>query len=446
MINVGFRGSRSVTGPATWSQQGIWRTMLKSTACGESMNSYFVLPLPTDITYSRIANAVSDTVSAHEALRTTYPLDRGGALCQSVTRSGDAKIELVEERDLLFGHKHLLAQTANLPFDHQYELPIRFTLLANGGEPTRLMVVLSPLSADWAAEEILRREIAARLLGNVSQHSTTRTLSPVDRAFEELTPTMQRKSLLAVSRWTRLVQDHEPTNFPPSESQKGVRWEMAKLQSRSMAQSAIEIAKKYQVSVPAVYHAASAVMMSTLSRKPFSVMHNMCSNRFTTAEQAYVGRLTQASAAAVPVADLTFGEVVSKAAIAGIRSYAMAQYSTYDVDRIVEAEEFDCFHNSIFKNGQYVDYEYRAKLGSATGGSEVVVLNPPKFGTHRFALEVSHIRGLARMSLQNDSSIASGMCTDRILRAMESLILQSADNPSQSPATVVAINALDAFA
>ncbi|MEV2225919.1 condensation domain-containing protein [Nocardia vinacea] len=441
-----FSGDRSISAPASWSQLGMWRTILKSQPYDGFMNMRFALPIPNGLTYEGIVRILVEVVSCHEALRTIHPTTTDGELTQVVASRGDLQLEIIENtvdetaRELLDGF-------ASTPFKYATEWPVRFAVLVREGQIDGLFVVLSPLAIDWYAENLLKRELASRLRGYHSTKAEGLPLRPVDRALEERSQAGRSRNRLAVQRWSRFVDEFDVTNFPSRRGDdRAPRWTNAILRSSEMVVAVGQLADRCQVSVPAVYHAASAVMISALSGKDIAVMHNMGANRFSTAEMACMGRLTQASAAAVRVANSPFEEVIRRASVAGIRSYAMAHYSTADVDAIVDADLFDCFHNNLFEDGvRRPTLTARSpECGPAGATSKIVDTQTAPFSTHQFAVEVAHQGKQAEMSLLADHRYLPISDPSRLLIAMDALILRAAVDPNGTPAVVLAHETLGA--
>ncbi len=446
-VEFRFSGLRRVDGPATWSQLGMWRTILKAKPYNESLNCRFAVPVRSALSIDELVRVVGTVVSDYEALRTKYPLDTQGKLTQSVAQFGEMQIPIIQARQPTTASDALLEQLADTPFDDELDWPVRFTMIMNGNMPSELLVVLSPLSADWFAESMLRTEIGLRIAGRVQSPSHREAVHPIDRALEEHSPSVESRSRLATARWARFVDEFDVTNFPKrlSANRTASRWNIATLRSLDMASAALSIAKRCNAGLPAVYHAATAVMISALSDRPVSVMHNMSANRFSDTDMACMGRLTQASAAAVRVSDFTFDEVVQLASIAGIRSYAMGYYSTPEIDSLIDADLFDCFHNNIFHNGLRQRHSADDSLGidTETGSSGIIECRPLEFSTHQFAVEVGHRGGQTEMSLLTDRCYLPVAQPDILLNVFETLIVKSAAAPRATPAVKLAQLALE---
>ena len=416
-INVPWTGTRAVTAPATWSQLGIWRTMRKTSPGEGRMNIRFTVPLPAGRTVDHIGQVVAELVSAHEALRTVHPLSPDGQVTQVVTRHGELPLELIE------GGADVNDKLADVPFDHATELPGRFVILLDDGEPRDLLVVLSPLSVDWVAEQLTRLELTSRLNGRWIDRAPTE-LSPVDVALEENSAAGEAVNRLSVAQWADLVNRYEPTNFPVRlRTNTSPRWTGATLRSPRLASAVAQLREELGVSESAVHQAASAVMIAALSGNATAVMHNMTSNRSTRAESACVGRLAQASASAIEVASHSFREVVVRAASAGVRSYAMGHYSTADVDAVVDADLFDGFHNNRF-------HRFPDSLATASGSAPVMdptitSIEPLDFNTHQYKVEVNHDNRCAHVTLVADHWYLPSPAPDLLLTTMESLVVEA---------------------
>lgn len=432
-IRVAFTGMRDVTAPATWSQLGIWRTMLKTRPDEGLMNIRFTVPVPTGRTVEHVGEVVSDMVSAHEALRTLHPLSPDGELTQVVSGRGELPLAVVDTGDAAGAAADVCDKLADVPFDYSNELPARFVVLLDGNEPRKLLVVLSPLSVDWVAEQLVRQELTWRLSGRRTDRAPD-GLSPVDVALDENSAAGRAANRLAVARWAEFVDRFNPTNFPVRlPAQPTPRWIGAVLRSPRMASAAERLHKELSISVSAIHHAASAVMIAALSGNAVAVMNNMTSNRGTRAESECFGRLAQASASAIEVACHSFREVVVRAASAGVRSYAMGHYSTADIDAVVGADLFDGFHNSRFHRFRepLAPGGYGAAVSGPMKDSTIVGCEPLSFNTHQFKLEVSHEDGYAQMTLVADRWYLPTSAPDRLLAAMESLVVEAATDTPQ---------------
>ncbi|GIF08233.1 condensation domain-containing protein [Actinoplanes siamensis] len=424
-IRVAVTGTRDMTAPATWSQLGIWRTMRKTRPDEGRMNIRFVLPVPGGLRIEDVGRVVSATVSAHEALRTLHPLSPDGQLTQVVTGRGELPLSVVDTGGE--DPAELADKLADVPFDHAREVASRFVVLADGDQLLGVLVVLSPLAVDWVAEQMVRHELTGRLAGRWAARPPG-GLSPVDLALAENSPTGQAANRLAVARWAEFVDSHDPTNFPVrGPAQPTPRWTGAVLRSARMASAAGQLARDLGVSVSAVHHATSAVLIAALSGRPVAVMHNMTSNRATRTEAECLGRLAQASVSAVEVAAHSFRQVVLHTASAGVRSYAMGHYSTSDVDAVVDADLFDGYHNSRFHR---FPQPLEPAGGEAVGPDPTITgCQPLSFNTHQFKAEVSHEAGEAHWTLVTDRWYLPVSAPERLLSAMEALVVEAARNP-----------------
>lgn len=343
---VRFSGLPAVTAPLTWSQFGMWTAIRKFSPHDAYLNVRFHVEVPEHAGLDDVLSAVREVLVRHEALRTRYLETGSGAVVQQVAGSGEVEVLLEDEAD--GGLARLEARLADRSFRCETDLPVRFSIVHNGGRPVWLVVVVSHLSIDGLARNQLMRELSARLAGDHRYGEGEDVLTPVARALEENTERGIRLNDRTVDRWRRFLDRVEVTNFPRRlHDERQPRWMRASLCSPALGLAVDRIADRNRVTTPAVYIALSATAVSVLSGRPVSVFRCMISNRFTDAEKRYIGNISQACAFDVPVGRAVFDEVVRRAMTASIRGYAIGRYRTDVLDAIVDPLRFDAMHNDF---------------------------------------------------------------------------------------------------
>ncbi|PRY41287.1 condensation domain-containing protein [Umezawaea tangerina] len=342
-----FHGSRSITAPPTWAQQAMWNTIGRMRPNDAFLNAKFALAVPEGRTVDDVCRAVGEAAAAHEALRTRYPESADGHITQVVERSGELPVTVraSDATPVLT----VLDDLAERAFDHAADWPVRFAVLVDDGTPTHLLFVGSHLSFDGIGKNLLHEDLAARLAGERPRADRTPPMTAADLAIDEQSPAAQARNAAAVARWHRLVDTHDVVHFPLAlhDSDIDPRWLVSSMSAPVVAPAVELIARRCRVTTPAVFMAATAVLVSALSGRPTVVLKNMISNRFTDAEKAFVGTISQSCATVVHVGGSTFDEVVTRTMTASVRGYSMGRYRLADIYDVAPPQLFDCFHNDL---------------------------------------------------------------------------------------------------
>jgi hypothetical protein len=439
-----FRGSRSVTAPLTWAQQAMWNTIRRMRPNDAFLNAKFALPVPEGRTVDDVCRAIGDSVAAYESLRTKYPVSSDGDITQVVEQSGEVPVT-VRESDAT-PVLTVLDDFADRAFDHGADWPVRFAVLVDGGTPTHLLFVGSHLSFDGIGKNLLHEDLAARLAGERPRADGTPTMTAADLAIDEQSAAAQARNAAAVARWRRLVDTHDVAHFPTAlhESDIDPRWVVSSMSAPVVAPAIELIARRCRVTTPAVFMAATAVMVSALSGRSTVVLKNMISNRFTDAEKAFIGTISQSCATVVHVGHSTFDEVVTRTMTASVRGYSMGRYRLADIYDVAPPQLFDCFHNDLRdidrrRPGEPASVEDVAALRDVS--SAVPALRLPLHGS-KFYLEVRDgVDGPESLLIVDRRHLALAE-PERLLLALAAFLADRATTPTTGAAVVQLLESL----
>ncbi|QIZ37844.1 condensation domain-containing protein [Saccharopolyspora sp. ASAGF58] len=433
-ITVSF-ASTAATAPLTWSQFGIWLAVQEFRPHDAYLNVRFAVPVPAGPDVQAVGNVLRDLLARHESLRTTYAEQPDGSVLQRVAGIGELTVAIRPDTD--GSAADLADELAGHSFQHDTELPVRATILHDAGHPTWLVLVISHLSIDGLGRNRLVEEITARLAGHPVPDEPP-PLTPVSRARDEHSPAGETRNGRVIARWRQLIERVDVTNFAqevPFDSPG--RWLRASMHSPALGLAVDHIACRNRVTTPAVYVALTAVAVSVLSRRPMSVLRCMISNRFTAAEQSYIGNISQACAFDVAVGEAPFDEVVQRSMAASVRGYAMGRYRVPELDAILDPTRLDVMHNDFRDLAAAAPPEPAhpvARLGALRSRTNLRPTEVLDFYDNRFYVEIRQSPVGPEPVVMLDRRYVPVSGPRPILLAMEEFAIRAATDASTGPA------------
>ncbi|MFF5232572.1 condensation domain-containing protein [Dactylosporangium sp. NPDC000521] len=283
-IAVAFHGAGAGTGPLTWGQQEIWRTMRRT---GRTMNIGGTVALAPGTTLEELAATLGRLAGRHEALRTRFQL-AGDVPRQTVCASGTVDLEVVasSEEGAAATAEALRSRYEFTPFDLEREFPVRWGVVTTGGAPSHLVVQYSHLAVDGFGIDALVRD-----LPNLDEPVTG--VRALELAHRQALPAERRHSAKSLRHWEASLRDLPAQRFGWSDDPRTPRfWELV-CHSPALHLALQVVACRTGVETGHVLLAAYGVALSRVTGRTPSVAQVLVSNRFRPGFADAVCHLTQ---------------------------------------------------------------------------------------------------------------------------------------------------------
>ncbi|WP_238995635.1 condensation domain-containing protein [Streptomyces cyaneogriseus] len=260
-FELAFSGLPSRTGPLTFGQQAMWNNLKKITPHDEHVNICFPVPLREGVAVGSVTEALRTLLTRHEALRTVYRDDGGGAPRQEVRGSGAVEVLVVEcAASSREQGRQTAKQEINRHFDPAADLPLRVALVRWDGGVRELLLSVCHLASDAAGNAVIRRELTHLLTPRRPSLPPVRGRQPVDHALWERSEKVTRAQTRRADYWRRTFM--ECAAVPPmrpagdGRSGEGARFRHGELLSPGLDAAASVAARGLGVSQAAVLLAA----------------------------------------------------------------------------------------------------------------------------------------------------------------------------------------------
>lgn len=394
---VTFAGGRSGAEVMTWGQQCMWIATTKMGPANYFLNMRRVLPLSVraGVRPAAAAAAIGHLVERYEALRTRYATV-GGEFTQTVVSGGRIPLEIVEtdDADLDAAAETMCDRRWREPFDYDTELPIRVGLVVQGGVVRRITLIISHLSADGYAVDLLLRDLRLLLLRGPQPAFTG--WHPLDVARAEAS-TRVPVNARAVRYWAERYRVIPPTMFPEVATPADPPFQRYMLSWPALDAAVRELSHRNRTNSQTVLLAATVDLVGRLTGHRTVAAQILVGNRFQPGHDALVGTLVEGGLLSVDVGDRPpLAELIPRTWQGALRAYRNAYYAPRDredatdrvcVERGAEIEPYCCF-NDMRPRGD--DSPLPAGARPAGGEPVVVVEEPPKRMHCRFCVQIDH--------------------------------------------------------
>lgn len=392
-----FAGGRSADEVMTWGQQCMWIATAKMGPANYFLNVRRVLPLSVraGVRPTAAAAAVGHLVERYEALRTRYATVDGG-FRQIVAADGHIPVEIAEVGDA--AHLDTAADTMSdrmwrQPFDYDTEPPLRVGLVTHDGVVRRIALVVSHLSVDGYAIDLLLRDLRLILLRGRLPAFTG--WHPVDVARAEAS-TRAAANARAVRYWADRYRVIPPTMFPEVAGPADPPFQRYLLSWPTLDAAVRTLSARYGTNTSTVLLAATVDLVGRLTGHSTVAAQILVGNRSQPGHDALVGTLVEGGLLVVDVGDRPpLAELIPRTWQGALRAYRNAYYAPVEreaaTDRVsaergTEIEPYCCF-NDMRQGGD----DSLPHVGARTGEPAVVVVEEPPQRMHcRFCVQLDH--------------------------------------------------------
>ncbi|GAA0640411.1 hypothetical protein GCM10010174_73320 [Kutzneria viridogrisea] len=314
-----FHGGRSRVAALAWGQQATWDVMR---GWPHEDRSFFTLtrwlPVPLLLGLGEVLEQISELVLRHESLRTLYHPSHRGEATQEVLASGAVTVEVFDRPaedpvDFATIVNDCIARMKATGFDHDKELPVRFSVATHEGIPVLLMFGVSHLSADHMSTDLLSAELTALLKARAdgtAAPAARQALQPVDLATMEHSPEGQLCNVEAMRYLRQQLDRLAPGLVPVRAVPSSPRFFRAELESDAIPVAVRAAARRYRSTTSVVLLSITTALVRCFCPGPVYPLDIMQSNRVAPELFATVSSLNQAVRTAVDLTAGSFGEVL----------------------------------------------------------------------------------------------------------------------------------------
>lgn len=357
---VEFHSGRPRQAPLTWGQETLWDLMRN----GNQTRTYAVLtrwlPVPLLLRGDEVLEELGELMRRHEALRTLYHPTASGDATQEVLGHGSLTVEVIDrtaDDPTDYGSivTDRLVRAAEAGFDHEKELPIRFSIILENGIAVLLAFAVSHLSADFASAELLVSELTARLQARADGNPAPPPrpgLQPVDLARWENRPEGQLLNIEAGRYIRRQLDRVYPEMLPARVAPVTPRFFRGQLESDAVAVAVGPAARRHRTTPSVFLLAITTALVRCISPGQAYPIDIMQSNRVTPELSGTVCCLSQGILTVVDLAADSFADLVRRCAATMAEAKQYGRHRLRTTQDLVDAAEFGqgCQFNDIWSS------------------------------------------------------------------------------------------------
>jgi hypothetical protein len=340
---VVFHGAGHGHGDLTWGQRAIWEAMRWLGDANHYFNFAHVFPVPAGRRMAGVRAAVSGLMERHESLRTRFPgypddprqrLHRTGTLDLAVHDCGDAP-QPAEVDDAAAG---LCARLRGHAFRHEREWPLRAGVVRHGGEPARLVLVVSHLVVDGAGWRLLTAEVADLLAGDGpgADRRGDAGLGPLALTRLEADESGARANAAALRHWRAVlsVVPHSVFDLPETPPERP-RYVGLNLQSTALAVAADHLATRLRSTTSIVLLTALVALLGQFTGHEEMTLQLIVGNRWRRELRDVVAPLTQNGIFVASCGGATFADAVRNTWQPALDCYRAGSYDPRDLSALL---------------------------------------------------------------------------------------------------------------
>ncbi|NUR24554.1 MAG: hypothetical protein HOV83_01650, partial [Catenulispora sp.] len=157
-LSLEFAGLDGGAEDLTWGQRFVWDILQALAPANHYINVRLRVHLPTDATDERVLEALRTLVREYEILRTRFTVGVDGEPHQRCDPAGELPVDVCRTepggvRKLADAEEERLWRE---PFQHDFEWPLRVSVIAADGRPRQVVFVFSHLAVDAWGCGVLR--------------------------------------------------------------------------------------------------------------------------------------------------------------------------------------------------------------------------------------------------------------------------------------------------
>lgn len=399
--------------------------------------------LPKELTTDQIKSALTELLRRNEALRTLFQETGADEWTQAVADRGSVLLAVVEAAPGNF--RDVAGELANdlvkRTFRHDTEFPFRCTLVLADGVPAQLVLVFSHLGVDFWGVRELERQLVDLLAGKVPPEPEWQ---PVDQARYESEGPGADRGASAVAYWRRTLGRVPAALFPPApagDEGRPERFVRLGMDSQAVAVAATALADRCQTSTGTVLLAATAAVLGAYTGHGTVPLQLIAVNRHDDRTRRLVAAMAENALFSLDVADGSFDQAVKRAFLAGMNAYRHAHYDPIAVDEVLDTArarnggvlDLGNFFNDKRLKDRWEDLPDtggdRSRLVQLTERTRIFHVGCWERQDAAFFVHTSYAPDTCLLHLMADTELIPRTDIELLLRAFETLLVDSADAP-----------------
>jgi hypothetical protein len=437
---VPFAGDGAGAGELTWGQLAMWRA-IREQHC--SMGVGGPVALPPGTTVDDIVAGLRFVLGRHQSLRTRLMIDADGHASQVLSSEGEVAVEIIdiaEDEDPAAVAAALRTRYHDREFDYEHEFPVRTGIIRQAGRLSHMVALYCHLAVDGAGADVLMADLANRDPVTGAATARVTAIQPLELARWQQSPAGQRQNEQALRYWARLLRAVPARRFGESDDKRTPRFWEARFTSRATYLAVQAIAARTSMETSPVLLAAFAVALARITGSNPVVTQMSVGNRFRPALADMVSTVALNGLCVIDVADVSFHQVVVRAARGALGAYKNAYYHPERHDEMLarlaaergEPVDIDCVFNDRRTGVRRevtltpTEPEIRATLPSG----DIQWRQQTERAGERFFFHVNDVDDTTEIWLPIDSHCLSPADTEAFLREFESVAVAAALNPA----------------
>ena len=342
-------------GPVNGAQQfEWWKNHTRAGGC----NVHFGLPVSghDGLSMDDVRRAVDLCATRHEALRTVFTQDETGRPAQLVLDTVNYEITRLPKNQL-HGDFSLEMEFFSGPFPLD-ETQFRVGVTGSEDRIEKIYLAISHTVFDGYSLGILTEELSVAL--GLDQRRDAASLAPVrqqpiDSANDEATGALTRPRTIASTYWQAELRKLPNRMFVPRTPRVLHHFEASYSSSRTPVALAL-VARRFGTSAAAVYSAMIHMLLTVLSRRNVSVVHEHVMGR-TAKELSTIGCYHHVLPIVVDMGDRpSAAEVIRRSAAKRLRVQTRERIDFLELRRLMTLEESR--RGVSFADGSTVNFTY----------------------------------------------------------------------------------------
>ncbi|WP_194927505.1 condensation domain-containing protein [Catenulispora pinisilvae] len=330
-LPVEFAGDGAGSAGLAWGQHEIWQSMTRQ---GNWLPLGGWRPLDPGTGVEEVADELAYLHSRFPSMRTLLHVDADGALRQELSASGSTHLEVYdadpgpEAADRLAGA--ISDHYQRLPYDLRTEWPVRMAVVRQGGEATRMAVVMHHLALDGGGAEIMMRDVAVRA------STPPAGLQQLEQARWQSSPAGRRHSDRALRHFAEILRAMPTPTFPPSGDPRRPRYWSAEFVSPALRPALAALGERTGADPARVLHAVYAIALAHVTGVHPVLFRPVIGNRFRQQLADVVCHTAQAGVVLLDVADGTVEDVIERAGPAAMNAFKHGYFDPVQLNALIE--------------------------------------------------------------------------------------------------------------
>ena len=330
-VPVDFAGDGEGVGELTWGQHEIWQSMTRQ---GNWLPLGGGRVLDAGSTVEAIADELAYLHGRFPSMRTFLRFDAQGNPRQELYPSGSTHLEVFDAPPGAQAADELAAAIAahysHRPYDLRSEWPVRMGVVRQGGEATRMAVVMHHLALDGGGAEVMMRDVAVRASAPPSG------LQQLEQTLWQTSPAGRRHNDRTLRHFADVLRAMPIPTFPPSSDPRRPRYWSAEFCSPALRPALAALGERTGAEPARVLYAVYAIALARVTGVHPVLFRPVIGNRFRHQLADVACHAAQAGLVLLDVADATVEDVIERA---GPAARNVFKHSYFDPKRLNELVE-----------------------------------------------------------------------------------------------------------